>query len=120
MSCEGPATLRFADADAAPVILPPLLTIGKGAAADLVVDDDTVSRLRASIEQIGLAWVVTDLGSRNGTWVNGQRVLQDRDEILLGRTRLTFDTPGLRRLLGHKLLRAERRREAGLCSGCGI
>lgn len=91
------ATLCFPDVNRAAVSLPPLATLGKSPKADVVVDDDTVSRLHASFEQVGLAWVVTDLGSRNGTFVNGARVvtrvLHDGDELRVGRTRLHFAAP---------------------------
>lgn len=91
------AALRFPDTDRPSVSLPPLATLGKSPKADVVVDDDTVSRLHASFEQVGLARVVTDLGSRNGTFVNGARVvtrvLHDGDELRVGRTRLHFNAP---------------------------
>lgn len=65
------------------------LTLGRAAQADLPVDDRGASRLHARIarRQDG-AWTVTDLGSTNGTYVNGVRVrsavLRDGDEIRIG------------------------------------
>lgn len=70
------------------------LTIGKDG-TDVTIDDRTVSRLHASIERVNGGWVVEDLGSTNGTYVNGERVrspkaLHDGDELRLGSTRLVF------------------------------
>jgi hypothetical protein len=71
------------------------MTVGTLESNDFVVDADGVSRLHAVLERFGDAWVVRDLGSRNGTFVNGDRILGERalhsgDEILLGRLRLLF------------------------------
>jgi hypothetical protein len=71
------------------------LSVGKSPGNDIVVDgDDAVSRLHARLERLGTAWCITDLGSRNGTIVNGElitsRKLYDGDEIILGRTRLVL------------------------------
>ncbi len=76
------------------------LCIGKDATNDVVLSDDsTVSRLHCVLERVGTRWSIRDLGSRNGTQVNGQRiggdqVLKAGDEIRLGRTRLVFRGPG--------------------------
>jgi DNA-binding CsgD family transcriptional regulator len=71
------------------------LTIGKSVDCGIVIaDDPTVSRLHARLEPIGPRWNIEDLGSRNGTIVNGKRVerhiLKHEDEILLGRTTLAY------------------------------
>jgi len=71
-------------------------TIGSDAeSVELAVKDPTVSRVHAGLERVGTSWLVRDLGSRNGTRVNGdvllgQHRLRDNDEILVGRTRLVF------------------------------
>ena len=60
-----------------------------------IADDATVSGLHAVLESYGSGWAVRDLGSRNGTYLNGERVLAERtlhdgDELRLGSTRLVF------------------------------
>ena len=78
------------------------LSIGKDAQNDLVIDDDpAVSRVHAVLEHLSAGWCITDVGSMNGTQVNGKRitgprVLLDGDEILVGRTRLTLHDPSSR------------------------
>jgi hypothetical protein len=74
------------------------ITVGALESNDLVVDADGVSRVHAVFERIGDAWCVRDLGSRNGTFVNGSRTIGDRalhsgDEVVLGRLRLVFHGP---------------------------
>ena len=66
------------------------LTIGSDPdSADLALADPAVSRVHAILEQVGTTWLVRDLGSRNGTRLNGERLigqrrLRDGEEILLG------------------------------------
>ena len=57
--------------------------------------DPTVSRLHAVFERFPSGWSVRDLGSHNGTFVNGQRVwneqaLRSGDEVRVGGTRMLF------------------------------
>lgn len=72
------------------------VTIGRHASNDLALTDDSeVSRVHAVLEPVGPAWVVRDLGSRNGTRVNGDLIAGDRrllpgDELTIGGTRLVF------------------------------
>ena len=73
-------------------------TIGKAAENDIAVDDATASGLHAVLERFPAGWCVTDLGSSNGTWVNGERIWASRrlrhgDEIRIGQTRLVFRDP---------------------------
>ncbi len=72
------------------------VTIGKDEHNDLVVDDDpTISRLHGALERFAAGWCMTDLGSSNGTYLNGERIwgqhrVRHGDEIRVGRTRLVF------------------------------
>lgn len=74
-------------------------TIGKAAENDVAVfDDATASHLHAVLERFPAGWCVSDLGSSNGTWVNGERIWASRrlrhgDEIRIGQTRLVFRDP---------------------------
>jgi transcriptional regulator with GAF, ATPase, and Fis domain len=49
------------------------LTIGREG-CDLTVEDDLVSRAHAEVDYDGEVWTIRDLGSRNGTFVDGSRV----------------------------------------------
>jgi DNA-binding CsgD family transcriptional regulator len=75
------------------------ISVGKSAENNLVIDNDpTVSRAHAVLEHVGPAWCIEDVGSTNGTMVNGERIFGRRhlthgDEIILGRTRLVFYDP---------------------------
>jgi FHA domain-containing protein len=64
--------------------------IGRSSSCDLVLRDDSVSRRHAEIALRGGVCVVRDLGSSNGTWVNGRAVQRARlragDELQLGET----------------------------------
>jgi pSer/pThr/pTyr-binding forkhead associated (FHA) protein len=67
------------------------VTIGRGRDADLVLADELVSRRHALVTPTGPGAVVEDLGSRNGTFVNGQDVhgptrLEPGDQLQLGVT----------------------------------
>ncbi len=69
-------------------------TLGRHPANTLRLVDREVSKEHASIEKIGGGFLLKDLGSSNGTFVNGRRVkelrLRDGDEIALGNSRLIF------------------------------
>jgi hypothetical protein len=74
------------------------MTVGTLDSNDVVVEADGVSRVHAAFERFGDTWCVRDLGSRNGTLVNGARIIGERalhsgDEIVLGRLRLVFHGP---------------------------
>ena len=72
------------------------VTVGK-APTNLVSleHDSTVSRLHAVLENLGVGWSVRDVGSRNGTYLNGEKISAERilrrgDELRVGKSRLIF------------------------------
>jgi hypothetical protein len=71
-----------------------VLAIGRDPRNDLVPQDPKVSRLHAQIRREAGGYVIYDLNSTNGTYVNGQRVsrclLRGGDEIRVGQTLLVF------------------------------
>lgn len=68
--------------------------IGRGADADIFVDDPGVSRRHLEIKVTPEAVVATDLGSTNGVYVEGHKVpaatLLDGNTLTIGRTRILF------------------------------
>jgi pSer/pThr/pTyr-binding forkhead associated (FHA) protein len=73
------------------------LVIGRGRGADLVIHEPTISRAHAAVGFRDGGFFVQDLGSTNGTFVNGSRreraPLGDGDEIQMGRLHLRVHWP---------------------------
>lgn len=82
-------------------LTPPGVVIGRGAEADLKIDDPGISRrhlqIKVSIDNGAAAVTLIDLGSTNGVVLNGRRVTQaevtDGSEIKLGNTTLRISLP---------------------------
>jgi pSer/pThr/pTyr-binding forkhead associated (FHA) protein len=75
-------------------------SVGRRTSSDLMLDwDDQVSRLHAQFELVEEDWTVVDDGlSRNGTFINGERVngrrrLADGDSVRFGSVTVTFRSP---------------------------
>jgi len=72
--------------------------IGRDDSGDIIFDDPGVSRRHAEVrittDGPHLVATVRDLGSTNGTFVNGERVssqrLEDGDRVTFGRTTVTY------------------------------
>ena len=72
-----------------------VISVGRHPESNLVLADPNVSRNHAEIRPQGDRYLVVDLGSTNGTRVNGVRIdkqtLEDGDEITFGNTRMRFE-----------------------------
>jgi hypothetical protein len=72
-----------------------IITIGRHPESNLVLADPNVSRNHAEIRPQGDKYALVDLGSTNGSRVNGVRVssqvLNDGDELMFGNTRMRFE-----------------------------
>ncbi len=93
---NAPAELRLRRGDALPEAIPLVrdrLMIGR-TGADLVLDDAAVSRRHCELVHQPGGWSVRDLGSSNGTYLNGERILErplkDGDRLRLGQSELEF------------------------------
>ena len=75
------------------------LTIGRGSAADIRLDDPALAERHARVEQHGTQVVLRDLGSSDGSVVNGVPVrdalLHPGDQIALEHDRFVLEAPGL-------------------------
>ena len=72
----------------------PTVRIGTAPDNDVVLTDRAVSRRHAQIASTAEGWMLRDLSSENGTYVNGQRVterlLADGDRVQFGTSRFLF------------------------------
>jgi pSer/pThr/pTyr-binding forkhead associated (FHA) protein len=69
-------------------------TAGRHPDADIFLDDVTVSRRHSEFLRSGTTFQIKDLGSLNGTYLDGERIdtspLTDGSEVQVGKFRLTF------------------------------
>ena len=101
----------------------PRIAVGRERDNDLSLSDEGISHQHCEFVSEQGFFVVRDLGSQNGTWLNERRVeearLRDGDEIRIGRTRIRVALEG-------KVRRPERRSRwrigvfLGLCAAAGI
>jgi pSer/pThr/pTyr-binding forkhead associated (FHA) protein len=76
----------------------PLLTIGRDASNDLVIEHPLASRRHARLERLDDGFAIRDLGSTNGTYVNEDRItglhtLHNQDQVVVADTIITFQDP---------------------------
>jgi pSer/pThr/pTyr-binding forkhead associated (FHA) protein len=76
-----------------------LLRIGRLATLEVVIDDVSISRQHAEVRRAADGWRVRDLGSRNGTFVNGtqlagaDQLLRPNDLLQIARIALRVEFP---------------------------
>jgi len=92
--CEGPEAGRRLDLPASE----PEVLVGRSAECAIVIAAPSVSRKHARLRRESERWVLEDLGSANGTQVNGERVrkpvvLRDGDRVTFGAVQTTFVDP---------------------------
>lgn len=71
------------------------LTMGRARTCDLVVDHPAISRTHAIFEHLNSAYVVTDMGSKNGIYledirVAGRHTLREGDKLIIGPATISF------------------------------
>ena len=76
------------------------VSIGRASDCAIPIKDRYLSRKHAEIIAVGNTWMLKDLGSANGTYLNGSRVERDEllrpgDRIRLGDTEIVFETSGI-------------------------
>ncbi|MEW6270976.1 MAG: sigma 54-interacting transcriptional regulator [Thermodesulfobacteriota bacterium] len=88
-------------------VLAEATTVGRGPANDLALDDPAASRRQTMITADDDGWLVSDLGSANGTFLNATRLfaparLKSGDVVTIGSTRLEFVSEVPREVAGEE------------------
>ena len=75
------------------------VVIGRMSTSDVVLSDSNVSRRHAELRRDGDNWILKDLGSTNGTLVNGklarEHTIKDGDRLAFGTSELLFKAEGI-------------------------
>lgn len=87
------------------------MILGRDSACDICLSDDTVTSRHASLNYTDNGWEIKDLGSSNGTFVNGKKVtsktLQHRDKVALGQIELQFEDSGAAAKSGTRIVSSQ-------------
>jgi pSer/pThr/pTyr-binding forkhead associated (FHA) protein len=82
-----------------PINIGQTLTIGRNDSNDIFIDNLAVSGKHARIDSVSASFIITDLESTNGTFVNEELIashgLRNNDVILIGKHELLFDRSDL-------------------------
>jgi HD-GYP domain-containing protein (c-di-GMP phosphodiesterase class II) len=82
-------------------------SIGRDSSASIPIDDIRASRYHARIKKRDRLYVIEDLQSKNGTYLNGDKisnaVIHSGDKILIGDTEIVFMTPEAQVDIAHEL-----------------
>jgi len=94
------------------------MVIGRSSKCEIHIDQESISRNHAKIVNTGKSFLVRDLGTTNGTYVNdevveAERALRDGDLIKLGRTIFKFFRGGSIELAYHEEMYRKARLERG-------
>ena len=85
----------------------PTLSIGRDVRNDICLQDTEISRRHAELRQADGEFTIHDLGSSNGTFVNGTAIsthaMQSGDQLLLGRTLLLYTGGGASAVIDGKV-----------------
>jgi pSer/pThr/pTyr-binding forkhead associated (FHA) protein len=85
---------RGMGAGASYLLVGDLVTAGREPDSDLFLDDVTVSRRHAELRRMADGWLLRDVGSLNGTYVNRRRIeetaLSAGDEVQIGKYRFAY------------------------------
>ena len=86
---------RGPDAGARFLLDTDIVTVGRHPESDIFLDDISVSRRHATFTRTANGYVISDLGSLNGSYINRDRIdtdviLSGGDEVQIGKYRLIF------------------------------
>ncbi|MCA9708262.1 MAG: FHA domain-containing protein, partial [Myxococcales bacterium] len=76
------------------VLLPARCMVGRSRDCDLVVRERDVSSRHAALDWNGVDWQLRDLGSRNGTWLDGERLGAGAEPVVPAGARVSFGREG--------------------------
>ncbi len=102
----------------------PMVVIGRGKQSDIVLAEQGISRQHASIQHGPQGWILTDLGSTNGTLLNGQPIraqepylLRPGDGVTIGSSVLVFQQDAPRDVAAPSVSQRTRPRPVLLIAG---
>lgn len=100
-STNGEGRYRVRCRDTGALLCEGEVVVGRSPYCSMIIDNETLSRVHAAISMVGDGVEIRDLGSSNGTFVNGVRVtgptpVKPGDEILLGKVKVWIEIASAR------------------------